>query len=54
MKEALRFLPSIASLRAIEALNSLGSASAVAKELSQTQSAVSRQLQRLEVQLVVT
>lgn len=46
-----RFLPSIASLRALEALDRLGSATAVAEELSQTQSAVSRQLQALEAQL---
>ena len=46
-----RFLPSIASLRALEALDRLDSASAVAKELGQTQSAVSRQLQALEGQL---
>ena len=44
-------LPSMASLRAIEALSRLKTASAVAKELSQTQSAVSRQLQLLEQQL---
>ena len=53
MKAPSRFLPSIASLRALEALDRLGSASAVAKELSQTQSAVSRQLQALEAQLGV-
>lgn len=46
-----RFLPSIASLRALEALDRLGSASAVAQELALTQSAVSRQLQTLERQL---
>ncbi len=46
-----RFLPSIASLRAIEALDRLGSASAVADELSLTQSAISRQLQALERQI---
>ena len=46
-----RFLPSIASLRALESLDRLDSASAVAKELGQTQSAVSRQLQALEAQL---
>ena len=46
-----RFLPSIASLRALEALDRLGSASAVAGELSLTQSAVSRQLQTLERQM---
>ena len=46
-----RFLPSIASLRAIEALDRLGSATAAAEELSLSQSAVSRQLQTLEEQL---
>lgn len=46
-----RLLPSIASLRALEALDRLGSASAVAAELNLTQSAVSRQLQTLERQL---
>jgi len=46
-----RLLPSIASLRALEALDRLGSASAVANELSLTQSAVSRQLQALERQM---
>ncbi|KAE9631840.1 LysR family transcriptional regulator [Parasedimentitalea maritima] len=46
-----RFLPSISSLRALEALDRLGSASAVAEELSLTQSAISRQLQALERQL---
>ncbi|MCG7492273.1 LysR family transcriptional regulator [Thalassobius sp. Cn5-15] len=51
---ARRYLPSIASLRALEALDRLGSATAVADELSQTQSAVSRQLQALETQLGTT
>lgn len=46
-----RFLPSISSLRALEALDRLGSASAVAEELSLTQSAISRQLQALEQQM---
>lgn len=46
-----RLLPSISSLRALEALDRLRSASAVAEELSLTQSAVSRQLQALERQL---
>lgn len=46
-----RYLPSILSLRAIEALDRLGSATAVAVELNQTQSAVSRQLKGLEEQL---
>ncbi len=49
-----RFLPSIASLSALEALDRLGSATAAAKALSLTQSAVSRQLQTLETQLGVT
>lgn len=44
-------MPSIPSLRALEALDRLGSASAVAEELNQTQSAVSRQLSALEAQL---
>lgn len=48
-----RFLPSIASLRALEALDRLGSATAVADELSLTQSAVSRQIQTLETQMGV-
>ena len=46
-----KLLPSIASLRALEALDRLGSASAVAEELSLTQSAISRQLQALEQQM---
>lgn len=46
-----KFLPSIASLRALEALDRLGSASAAAAELALTQGAVSRQLQTLERQL---
>ncbi|MDX1780191.1 MAG: LysR family transcriptional regulator [Thalassovita sp.] len=49
-----RLFPSIASLRALEALDRLGSATAVAEELNQTQSAVSRQLQALEAQLGTT
>ncbi len=52
-----RFLPSIGSLRALEAVERLGSASAAAQELSVTQSAVSRQLKaiedHLEVELIV-
>ncbi|MHA6261885.1 LysR family transcriptional regulator [Arenibacterium sp. CAU 1754] len=48
-----RLLPSLSSLRALEALDRLGSASAVAEELSLTQSAVSRQLQTLERQMGV-
>lgn len=46
-----RLLPSISSLRALEALDRLGSVSAAAQELDLTQSAVSRQLQKLEQQL---
>lgn len=46
-----RFLPSMSSLRALEALDRLGSASAVATDLNLTQSAVSRQLQALERQM---
>lgn len=49
-----RLLPSTASLRALEALDRLGSATAVAEELSLTQSAVSRQIQTLEDQLGIT
>ncbi len=48
-----RHLPSFAALRALEALDRLGSASAVAQELALTQSAISRQLQGLEDQLGV-
>lgn len=51
MISSRRFLPSISSLRALEALDRLGSATAVANELSLTQSAVSRQLQALEQQV---
>jgi DNA-binding transcriptional LysR family regulator len=51
MSISRRLLPSIASLRALEALDRLGSATAVAEELNQTQSAVSRQLQSLEAYL---
>lgn len=48
-----RYLPSLAALRALEALDRLGSATAAAAELNLTQSAVSRQLQGLEDQLGV-
>ncbi|WP_218135089.1 LysR family transcriptional regulator [Parasphingopyxis algicola] len=48
-----RFLPSISSLLALEAVDRLGSATAAAKELSLTHSAVSRQLKVLEGQLGV-
>ncbi|WP_120501277.1 LysR substrate-binding domain-containing protein [Roseovarius sp. EL26] len=53
MSPSRRFLPPIASLQALEAVERLGSATAAARELSQTQSAVSRQLQSLETQLGV-
>ncbi|MDA7428968.1 LysR substrate-binding domain-containing protein [Primorskyibacter aestuariivivens] len=49
-----RLLPSLPGLRALESLDRLGSATAVAEELSLTQSAVSRQLQTLEDQLGVS
>ncbi len=48
-----RFLPSISSLLALEAVDRLGSASAAAEELSLTQSAISRQLKTMEQQLGV-
>ncbi|MGR3760143.1 LysR substrate-binding domain-containing protein [Roseobacteraceae bacterium NS-SX3] len=48
-----RFLPSIPSLLALEAVERLGSASAAAEDLALTQSAVSRQLKQLEAQLGV-
>ena len=50
---ARRYLPSIPSLLALEAVDRLGSASAAAEELNLTQGAVSRQLQVLEGQLGV-
>lgn len=50
---ARRYLPSIPSLLALEAVERLGSASAAAAELNLTQGAVSRQLQVLEGQLGV-
>ncbi len=48
-----RFLPSISSLLALEAVDRLGSASAAAQELSLTQSAISRQLRAMEDQMEV-
>ncbi len=48
-----RFLPSLSSLLALEAVDRLGSASAAAAELALTQGAISRQLQVLEGQLGV-
>ena len=46
-----RFLPSIPSLRALEAVDRLGSASAAAQEMALTQGAIRRQLQALERQI---
>lgn len=46
-----RYLPTLPSLLALEALDRLGTASAAAEELALTQGAVSRQLQVLETQL---
>lgn len=46
-----RLVPSISSLRALEAVDRLGSASAAAEELALTHSAVSRQIKTLEGQL---
>lgn len=48
-----RFLPSVSSLLALEAVGRLGTASAAAEELSLTHSAVSRQLKVLEEQIGV-
>ncbi|MFC3614473.1 LysR substrate-binding domain-containing protein [Lutimaribacter marinistellae] len=48
-----RFLPSISSLLALEAVDRLGSATAAAAELSLTQGAISRQLKAMEEQLGV-
>lgn len=48
MAFARRLLPPLSSLRALEALDRLGSAVAVADELNLSQSAISRQLQTLE------
>tara|TARA_R110002110_G_scaffold10948_2_gene53467 strand:+ start:2095 stop:2985 length:891 start_codon:yes stop_codon:yes gene_type:complete len=48
-----RFLPSISALLAFEAVARLGSATGAARELSLTQSAISRQLKTLEEQLDV-
>lgn len=49
-----RFLPSIPSLLALEAVDRLGSVTAAAQDLALTHSAVSRQLNVLEDQLGVT
>jgi DNA-binding transcriptional LysR family regulator len=50
---ARRYLPSMPSLLALEAVDRLGSASAAAAELALTQGAISRQLQVLESQMGV-
>jgi DNA-binding transcriptional LysR family regulator len=50
---ARRYLPSLPSLLALEAVARLGTASAAATELNLTQGAISRQLQVLEGQLGV-
>ncbi len=50
---ARRYLPTMPSLLALEAVDRLGSASAAAAELALTQGAVSRQLQVLESQMNV-
>lgn len=49
-----RFLPSVSSLLALEAVERLGSATAAAEDLSLTHSAISRQLKALEEQIGVT
>ena len=49
-----RFLPSVSSLLALEAVDRLGSATLAAGELSLTHSAISRQLKLLEGQIGVT
>jgi DNA-binding transcriptional LysR family regulator len=48
-----RFLPSVSSLLALEAVERLGTATAAAEELSLTHSAVSRQLKALQDQIGV-
>lgn len=48
-----RFLPSVTSLLALEAVERLGSANLAAAELSLTHSAISRQLKHLEEQIGV-
>ena len=49
-----RFLPSVSSLLALEAVDRLGAATLAAAELSLTHSAISRQLRHLEEQIGVT
>jgi DNA-binding transcriptional LysR family regulator len=53
MRVSKRFLPSLSSLRCLEATERLGTATAAADELALTHSAVSRQLKVLEDQLGV-
>ena len=53
MKISRRFLPSISLLNAFESVARTGGVSAAAKELSLTQGAVSRLIQKLESQLEV-
>jgi DNA-binding transcriptional LysR family regulator len=53
MYSSRRDLPPLPALRALEALDRLGSATAVAEELHLTQSAISRQLKSLEDHLGV-
>lgn len=53
MKIPRRFLPSLAALSAFEAAARTGSVTAAASELNLTQSAVSRQIKLLELQLEV-
>lgn len=49
-----RFLPSVSSLLALEAVDRLGTAAAAAQDLALTHSAISRQLKALEEQIGVT
>ena len=53
MRSSRRFLPSLSLLSAFEAAARIGSITAAARELSLTQSAVSRQVKELEEQLKV-
>ena len=53
MKTSQRFLPSISLLNAFESVARTGGVSAAARELSLTQGAVSRLIQKLEAQLEV-
>lgn len=49
-----RFLPSVSSLLALEAVDRLGTATAAAEDLALTHSAISRQLKTLEAQIGVS